>query len=118
MLKEILAAHADRLVKGKATSKDYLELLPEDEELDTLLTVAERVQSTLKPMTPTNKFEQELKQELLSTAHRRQLEGYTPPNPSRDLFILLATIAFFVSLTVLLLAMKRRSQQALSQNSQ
>jgi len=112
MLKEILAAHADQLVKGKATGKDYLQLLPEqDDELAPLLDVAERVQSTLKPITPTNKFEQTLKQELVNTAHKRQLEGYTPPNPTRDLFMLMATLAFFVSLAVVLLVVRHRHQR-------
>jgi hypothetical protein len=109
MLKEILAAHADQLVKGKATGKDYLDLLPgQDEELAPLLDVAERVQSTLKPVTPANRFEQSLKQDLLSTAQLRQQAGYTPPNPTRDLFILVATTAFFVSLAVVIIAIRRR----------
>ena len=113
LLKEILAAHADQLVKGKATGKDYLELLPErDEDLAPLLDVAERVQSTLKPLTPTNKFERDLKKELISTAQQRQVEGYQPPNPSRDLFILIATTAFIVSLTTVLIAIRRRSMVA------
>lgn len=111
LLKEILAAHADRLVKGQATGKDYLQLLSEpDDELAPLLNMAEQVQSTLKPITPANNFEQQLKQDLLKTAHLRQVEGYTPPNPIRDLFILVTTTAFFVSLAVVLLAVKRRNQ--------
>ena len=110
LLKEILAAHADQLLKGRATSKDYLDLLPErDEDLAPLLDVAERVQSTLKPITPTNKFERDLKKELISTAQQRQVEGYKPPNPSRDLFILMATAAFIVSLTTVLIALRRRN---------
>ena len=109
LLKEILAAHADQLVKGKATGKDYLDLLPErDEDLAPLLDVAERVKSTLKPIAPTNKFERDLKKELISTAQRRQTEGYKPPNPTRDLFFLMATAAFIVSLTTVLIALKRR----------
>ena len=32
MLREILSAHADRLINGEATSQDYLRLLPEREE--------------------------------------------------------------------------------------
>ena len=115
MLKEILAAHADQLLKGKARGKDYLDLLPEsDEELARLLAVAERVQSTLKPVTPANHFEEELKRELLTTAHIRKVEGYKPPNPSRDLFFVLATIGFIISLAAVLIAMRHRSQRVLS----
>lgn len=111
MLKEILAAHADQLVKGKATGKDYLDLLPEDDELGSLLDVAEQIQSTLKPIAPANSFEQQLKKELLTTAQQRQAQGYTPPNPSRDLFILIATFSFVLALTTVLLAVKYRKRQ-------
>ncbi len=110
LLKEILAAHADQLVKGKATGKDYLTLLPEqDGELAPLLNMAERLQSTLKPIAPTNSFEQALKQDLLDTAHLHQTEGYIPPNPSRDLFILMTTAAFIVSLTIAIRAFNRQN---------
>jgi hypothetical protein len=111
MLREILAAHADQLVKGKATSKDYLELLPEqDEELAPLLDVAEQVQSTLRRISPANKFERDLKKELLTTAQQRQAEGYSTPNASREVMLLIATISFFLSLTGVLIAIRRRSQ--------
>jgi len=107
MLKEILAAHADQLLKGKATGEDYLDLLPEsDEELGPLLDVAERVQSTIKPISPANK--EELKRELLTTAHIRKVEGYVPPNPARDLFYVLVTLAFIASLGVVLAALRQR----------
>ena len=112
MLKEILAAHADQLVKGKATGQDYLKLLPgQDDELAPLLDVAERVQSTLTPVTPANRFEQSLKQDLLTTAQLRQAEGYTAPNPTRDLFVLTVSTAFIVSLAVVLMAIRRRMNQ-------
>jgi hypothetical protein len=109
MFKEILAAHADQLLSGKATGKDYLDLLPEqDEELIRLLAVAERIESTLKPITPANRFEEALKRELLTTAQRRQVEGYSPPRPFRDLFFVLVTIGFVVSLGVVLMAARRQ----------
>ncbi|MCB0197802.1 MAG: hypothetical protein KDJ65_38010 [Anaerolineae bacterium] len=107
MLKEILAAHADQLLKGNATGNDYLELLPEsDDELGPLLDVAERVQSTIKSISPANK--EELKRELLTTAHIRKVEGYVPPDPTRDLFYTLVTLAFVVSLGVLLAVLRQR----------
>jgi hypothetical protein len=111
LLKEILAAHADRLVKGEADSDEYLDLLtnPED-ELAPLLDVAEQVRSTLRPVAPTPTFETELKRQLLTTAHLRRAEGYIPPNPSRDLLILAAILGFFISLAGFLLARRLRSQ--------
>ena len=109
ILREILAAHADQLVQGKATSKDYLSLLPEtDDDLAPLLSVAEWVQSTLRPITPPNKFENDLKQELLATALQRQIDGYSPPHPYRDLFLLVAMVSFIVSLTAVLLSLRHR----------
>jgi hypothetical protein len=109
MLKEILAAHADQLLSGKVEGKAYLDQLPEsDKELAPLLAVAERVQSTLKPVSLTNR--EALKRELLTTAQLRQAEGYVPPNPWRDLFYVLATISFVISLGVVLVAMRHRSQ--------
>ena len=116
VLQEILAAHADQLVQGKASSKDYLTLLPEtDEDLAPLLNVAEWVQSTLRPITPTNhQFESNLKQELLATAQQRQIDGYSPPHPYRDLVVFIATVGFIVSLTAVILSLRHRDGGGLS----
>lgn len=112
VIKEILAAHADQLVNGKATSKDYLKLLPErNNELEPLLSVAEQIQSALRPIAPTNKFELDLKQELLAVAQRHQMEGYRPPSVSRDLLVLSATLAFILALGLLLISMRRKLTQ-------
>lgn len=109
ILKEILAAHADQLVNGQAASADYLKSLPEnDDELAPLLDVAQLVESTLKPVSPPHEFEEELKRQLLTTAHLRQIEGYEPPHPFRDLLALLSALAFVFSLTGLLIVIQRR----------
>jgi hypothetical protein len=110
-LKEILAAHADQLVGNQPKPEEHGALSTEDEEeLGSLLGVAEQVKSTLKPVTPTGKFETDLKRQLLTTAHLRQVEGYTAPNPERDLLILIAVVGFVVSLASVLVALKFRSQ--------
>ncbi len=107
-LKEILAAHADRLVTGQAAGEDYMQFLPDsDDELTPLLTVAERVQSTLRPVSPPHEFEEELKRQLLTTAHLRQVEGYEPPHPFRDLFMLLLALALVFSVAGALIVMQR-----------
>jgi hypothetical protein len=113
LLKEILAIHADQLAQGRqVNTEDYPELSPEDrQELTPLLDVAERVKSTLKPVGPPRKFETNLKKELLTTAHLRQIEGYSPPNPQKDLLILLAIVGFFISLAGALLALRLRRQR-------
>jgi hypothetical protein len=117
LLREILSAHADRLVDGEATSQDYLRLLSEQEdELASLLDMAEKVQSTLTPITPAEEFEEELKRQLLTTAHIRRVEGYKPPHPFRDLLVALAAIAFVASLAGILLAMRARSRPKITQD--
>jgi hypothetical protein len=110
VLREILAAHADQLNSGEATGEDYLRLWPErDDELAPLLDVAEQVQSTLTPIAPASDFEEELKRQLLTTAHIRQVEGYTPPTPLRDLFTFVAAFAFIVSLATVIVIVQRNT---------
>lgn len=111
-LKEILAAHADQLLSDQTSNNDYSKLLREpDQELAPLLNVAERVKSTLRPISPTHEFEEELKRQLLTTAHLRQVQGYQPPHPFRDLFVFLAAIAFFLSLAGFFVASQARAQR-------
>ena len=113
ILKEILATHADQLIKGKPEIKDYLELVPErEEELAPLLNIAERVKSTLKPIEPANSFEEQLKRDLLAAAYLHREQGYRPPDPGRDLLILTGIMAFVISLASLLVALRLRSQSA------
>jgi hypothetical protein len=115
LLKEILAQHADKLVIGQTKGETGHELAPEEErELASLLDVAERVKSTLRPIAPDEKFEEELKRHLLTTAHLRRAEGYTPPNPSRDLLILVAVMGFILSLAGVLIALRVRRHGAQS----
>jgi hypothetical protein len=109
-LREILSAHADHLNSGDATGEDYLRLWSErDEELAPLLDVAEQVQSTLTPITPAPDFEAELKRRLMTTAHIRQVEGYTPPTPLRDLFTFVATLAFVTALATVIVIVRRNT---------
>jgi hypothetical protein len=111
ILKEILSVHADQLVKGKAQREEYLGLVPErEEELAPLLNIAERVKSTLKPMTLANSFEEQLKRDLLAAAYLHREQGYRPPDPGRDLLILAGIMAFVISLASLLVALRLRSQ--------
>ena len=118
LLKDILSTHADQLVQGRhPKTEDYAEnfgdLSAEDkDELAPLFDVAEQIQSTLRPISPPRRFENNLKRELLTTAHLRQVEGYTPPNPSRDLLILVAIFGFIISLAGVLIALRIRSQRA------
>ncbi len=110
-LKEILATHAEEMLRGQAhPAEEAIDLSAEDEaELASLLGVAERVSSTLKPVIPGRNFEDQLKRELLTTAHLHQAEGYRPPNPERDLLILTAVVSLLLSLAGLLIVFKIRN---------
>jgi len=110
-LREILATHAEEMLQGQppVQEEETLNLSPEDEaELAALVGVAERVNLSLKPIVPGQDFEDQLKRELLTTAHLRQAEGYTPPNPERDLLILTGTAGLLLALAALLLVLKIR----------
>ncbi|MEW5957801.1 MAG: hypothetical protein AB1801_08775 [Chloroflexota bacterium] len=109
-LKEILAIHADEMLQGHSPSEEEaFDFSPEDEaELVALFGVAERVSSTLKPVAPGRNFENQLKRELLTTAHLRQAEGYTLPNPERDLLILTSVAGLLLALAGLLITLKIR----------
>ena len=109
-LKKILATHAEEMLRGQTHPEEAFGLSAEDEaELASLLGVAERVSSTLKPVLPGRKFEDQLKRELLTTAHLHQAEGYRPPNPERDLLILTAVVSLLLSLAGLLIVFKIRN---------
>jgi hypothetical protein len=109
--KEILASHAEGLLQGRLGPESPYDLSTEDEaELNSLISVAEQVKSTLRPVAPSRGFESTLKRQLLTTAHLRQAEGYSPPNPERDLLILMAIVGFVLSLAGVLLALRLRSQ--------
>jgi len=79
MLTEILAAHADHLVRGEAKEAQYLTLFPDyREELAPLLELAQQVRETLAPrgaglasVHPSEAFRRRLRQELLTTARQR-----------------------------------------------
>ena len=109
-LKEILASHADQLIQSRAEAEPPYGPTEADTELSSLLGVAERIKSALTPVTPTPSFETDLKRQLLTMAHLHQVEGYKPPNPARDLLVLMAIIGFFLSLAGVLLALKLRGQ--------
>lgn len=110
-LKEILASHAEGLLQARPGPESAYDLSSEDEvELNSLLSVAEQIKSTLRPVAPSSGFESTLKRQLMTTAHLRQAEGYSPPNPERDLLILMAIVGFVLTLAGVLLALKLRSE--------
>jgi hypothetical protein len=109
-LKELLSAHADQLIQKKNKFELPSHADADDAELGSLLGVAEKLQATLRPVVPTTEFESDLKRKLLTTAHLRQAEGYQPPNPERDLLVLMGIMGFIISLASVLVAWRLRSQ--------
>jgi hypothetical protein len=100
VMKEILSTHADQLVHGEhPQAEDYEGLSAKDQnEISPLLNVAEKIGSAVRPVKPPQRFEVDLKKELLTTAYLRQAEGYRPPNPERELLIVGLVIGFVISL--------------------
>jgi anti-sigma-K factor RskA len=72
VIAKVLTAHADYLVSIKTWDEDQMKRLPADQiELTPLLQIAERLNGTLKPVTPAPAFKARLRQELLTAAARR-----------------------------------------------
>ena len=105
-LKEILAAHADQILGRPLEEADEFSPDENDDELTALLDVAEQIKSALKPVAPADKFENQLERELLTLAYMQHAEGYTAPNPERDLLILMGIVGFIISLASLLITLK------------
>ncbi|MBC8449177.1 MAG: hypothetical protein H8D78_15635 [Chloroflexi bacterium] len=83
MLAEVLAAHADQLVRGEAREAEYLALFPDyRKELALLLELARRVKDTLALVQPSEAFRRRLHQEL-STTGRRRLTASLPSERPR-----------------------------------
>ena len=75
VIANVLTAHADYLVSTKTGDEDQMKRLPAHQvELAPLLQIAERLNRTLKPVTPTPAFKTKLRQELLAAATRRAAE--------------------------------------------
>ncbi len=72
MIANVLTAHAAYLVSIKTWDEDQMKRLPTHQvELEPLLGIAERLNETLKPVTPAPAFKNRLRQELLAVAARR-----------------------------------------------
>ena len=69
LIADILNAHADQLLAQSNTSKNYVTLLPDQIELHKLLHLATHIHQTLKPIQPSEKFRQQLYQDLMAEAH-------------------------------------------------
>ncbi len=79
VIADILAAHADHLVRNQSRDEDYLSLLCDHRaELAPLLQIAKRVRAILVPVAPSPAFEAGLRQDLLVAAIQRTEEQRVP----------------------------------------
>ncbi len=74
LITEVLSAHADQLLKKQNRERDYTQLFPDNQDLPVLLTLADQVQATLKPVDASSSFKKQLYQDLLAAAHLKQFE--------------------------------------------
>ena len=71
---EVLAAHADRLRGKKLNRHNYIDLFPNQDDLPALLTLADKVQATLSPVSPSASFKAQLRHDLMAAAHNKQAQ--------------------------------------------
>jgi hypothetical protein len=72
LLAEILAAHADQIAHERGGKEVYLSLFPDDQDkLEPLLGVAERIKPVMRPVTPPPTFRRSLGKILLAEATRQ-----------------------------------------------
>jgi hypothetical protein len=77
LIAEVLAAHADRLrdLPGKTFNRqNYADLFPNHKDLPILLTLADKVQAALPPVTPSASFKAQLRHDLMAAAHNKQAQ--------------------------------------------
>jgi urease gamma subunit len=109
LIKEILAAHADQIVRTDRTGHEVRELFPEEEELVPLLDVAEQVKTWLKPAQPSADFEENLRRDLMVAAHLRRASQNADPDGARREFIFSALALAVVALVVSVVIARRRA---------
>ena len=74
LLTDILSTHADRILQEQGNGASYAELVPVDQELPSLLSLADHVKVALQPVRPEQPFRDQLHRDLLAAAQLRRLE--------------------------------------------
>jgi len=112
LITEILAAHADQLLKHRAGGKDYARLFPDDADLPPLLSLADHVRDALQPVAPSPSFTDQLQRDLMAAAHLKRTqraEGGDGVGFAPFPFLLPALIGALLALAGLLF-LRRRQQ--------
>lgn len=75
LIAEVLAEHADQLLKKQKNSQDYVSLFPNHKDLPPLLTLADHINAALQPVNPPQTFKDQLQRDLIAAARVKQSEG-------------------------------------------
>lgn len=75
LIAEVLAEHADQLLKKQKKSQDYVNLFPNHKDLPPLLTLADHINAALQPVNPPQTFKDQLQRDLIAAARVKQSEG-------------------------------------------
>jgi hypothetical protein len=85
MMTAVLAAHADRLLRGEAREAEYLALFPEyRKDMEPLLALARQIREMLAFVRPSEAFRNRLRQELLTSAAAEESDAQ--PSDERPLW--------------------------------
>jgi hypothetical protein len=111
VIADILAAHADHLVRNQSRNEDYLSLLCDYRaELVPLLQIAERVRAKLVPVAPSPAFEAGLRQDLLAAARQRTEEPRVPFLRRKGIIIGAAAVGSVLSVAGIVAALLWRQR--------
>jgi len=118
LIAEVLAEHADQLLKKQKCGYDYVSLFSDHEDLPSLLTLADQVSAALQPVAPPQTFKEQLQRDLMAAAQMRRQEreeslqkSLMPLSPTTTI-----ALTMFITLTIGLFFFRwRRGQTNLSQ---
>jgi len=116
ILLEVLAAHAEQLLKNQNRSRDYIALFPENEDLPSLLDLAGQVKEALHPVAPPASFKAQLQKDLMAAAHLKHVQRPAPPAPHLNTtqvsLLISAAVGAILALTGLVVFIRRQRQLA------
>ena len=111
LVSDVLAAHADQILKNQNYGENYTRLFPDDENLPPLLNLAEQVKETLQPVSPPDDFKEQLQRDLMAAAYLQQAQA-KQQNEATEASLLLPLLFSAVIALMGLLFLRRRQQSA------
>jgi len=102
LITEVLSLHADQILQQTTDRREYATLFPSQEELPSLLSLADQVQAALQPVNPPKAFRDQLQRDLLAAAHLRQATDEETATQSSFLRSPPASIALTLLLTLII----------------